>query len=338
VGLAGWVRTAARGAYAPAQAASSGAFLFFSLFEIDPSANMPYNLSTMNVMCLNKILGRRLTVLLCLVLPLAHARAQAGAVDQELKEEFAYIDMLQQLRMPDIAEEVIAEAKKRFPEAGPQFKVREIQGLLWQANSTTERRMSMHSDKTRRVLGVTLRRRRLLLLWQVRDADKQYLEFFQEGRQARPASSLLPRLATRSAQMLLYLGKDREAIDPTSGFSSALPWDIARNVHSSRHGGTDYQARSLHPEKRGEAAILKDAEASSTSCSEADILFRHGDRQKAPIFVLPRRRQSDEGSGREHTCRSSIRFNTPCAKDKDGSQGMLRKARCPIAATCWPCC
>ena len=86
----------------------------------------------MNEKRFNIFLGHALVLLLSVSLPVASVQAQEAAADQELREEFRYIDLLQQLRMPDIADEVIAEAKKKYPEAAAQFKVREIQGLLWQ--------------------------------------------------------------------------------------------------------------------------------------------------------------------------------------------------------------
>jgi hypothetical protein len=62
-----------------------------------------------------KIFGCRLVGLLSVVIPLCGAFAQASAEDEALHVELRYIELLQQLRMPDIADEVIAETKKRFP-------------------------------------------------------------------------------------------------------------------------------------------------------------------------------------------------------------------------------
>ena len=59
------------------------------------------------------------------------------AYADDLSDELKFIDELQRLRMPDIAETIIEETRKRFkpaeyPEVTTQLKVREIQGLLWQ--------------------------------------------------------------------------------------------------------------------------------------------------------------------------------------------------------------
>ena len=87
----------------------------------------------LNLMC---VCGRRLALGAGLAVCLLSLRA-GGASESEFQDELRFIDALQWMRMPDIAEEVIAEARKRFPEAefpeaGPQLKVRETQGLLSQ--------------------------------------------------------------------------------------------------------------------------------------------------------------------------------------------------------------
>ena len=56
--------------------------------------------------------------------------AQPAAVDPALNEEIAFIKALLAEDMPDLAEPVIAAAKKKWPNAGPKLKVLELQGKL----------------------------------------------------------------------------------------------------------------------------------------------------------------------------------------------------------------
>ena len=56
--------------------------------------------------------------------------AQPAAADPELTEELAFIKALLDEDMPDLAEPVIAAAKKKWPNAGPKLKVLELQGKL----------------------------------------------------------------------------------------------------------------------------------------------------------------------------------------------------------------
>lgn len=295
---------------------------------------MPYNLSTMNVMCLNKILGRRLTVLLCLVLPLAHARAQAGAVDQELKEEFAYIDMLQQLRMPDIAEEVIAEAKKRFPEAGPQFKVREIQGLLWQAKFDDVKKIvdAMPDKNSAEYWALTLAMADAYYAYgKYGDADKLYLEFFKKVDKPGPALvSFYRDSAYKYAQMLLYLGKDREALDAYKRlFKVPLEEDVARNVHADMAELMIKLAPDIQ-KKEEKAAMLKEAEGIVDKLLwKQDIWFGKAIVMKAHIFVLRGDVKGAKDLVENYMPQLKTIHDALREQDKDGSQGMLRMSPMP---------
>ena len=56
--------------------------------------------------------------------------AQPAAVDPELTEELAFIKALLDEDMPDLAEPVIAAAKKKWPNAVPKLKVLELKGKL----------------------------------------------------------------------------------------------------------------------------------------------------------------------------------------------------------------
>jgi len=66
-------------------------------------------------------------------IPFAHVRAADGTQDPAAdasKEELQFISALVESGMPDLAEPVIAEAKKKWPAIGPKLKVLELQGDL----------------------------------------------------------------------------------------------------------------------------------------------------------------------------------------------------------------
>ena len=58
------------------------------------------------------------------------AAAESGADSDEAKAEVEYVAALVEANMPDIAADVIAAAKKRWPDLGPKLKVMELQGEL----------------------------------------------------------------------------------------------------------------------------------------------------------------------------------------------------------------
>lgn len=75
----------------------------------------------------------------CVCLPRAAAAeeeaeeaAKPAAADPALKEELSFISALIEANLSDLAEPVIEAAKKKWPNAGPKFKVMEIQGDLSQ--------------------------------------------------------------------------------------------------------------------------------------------------------------------------------------------------------------
>ena len=60
----------------------------------------------------------------------AEGAAEADSADAAAREELRFINALVDAGMPDIAEPVIAAAKKKWPQIGPKLKVLELQGDL----------------------------------------------------------------------------------------------------------------------------------------------------------------------------------------------------------------
>ena len=258
----------------------------------------------------------------------------AGAVDPELNEELRYIDVLQQVRMPDIAEEVIAEAKKRFPEAAAELKVRETQGLLWQGKfEAVKKAVDGIPDKT----GAEYWALKLALAdayytyGKYGDADKLYLEFFKKVD--KPPSQLVSFYrdsAYKYAQMLLYLGREREALDAFRRVLKVpLAEEVARNVSADMAELMLKLAAGL--QKKGEReALLKEAEGMVDKLLwKQDVWFGKAIVMKAHVFLL----RSDVKGAQElvenympqlKTIHDSLR-----EQDKDGSQGLLRMSPMP---------
>ena len=99
----------------------------------------------------SKIFGCWLVGLLGVGIPLCGAFAQADA-EKALEDELKYIELLQQMRMPDIANEVIAETKARFPGRAAKLRVSELKGLLSGLLTTSRRRSTRSPIKTGLIL------------------------------------------------------------------------------------------------------------------------------------------------------------------------------------------
>jgi TolA-binding protein len=251
-----------------------------------------------------------------------------------LEEEFKYIDLLQQLRMPDVAEEVIAEAKKRFPEAAAQFKVRETQGLLWQGKFDEVKKVvdALPDKNSAEFWALTLAMADAYYAYQkYGDADKLYLEFFKKVDKPAPALvSFYRDSAYKYAQMLLYLGKDREALDAYRRlFKVPLEEDQARNINADMAELMLKLAPGI-AKKEDKAALLKEAEGVVDKLLwKQDIWFGKAIVMKAHIFML----RGDVKGAQElvenympqlKTIHDSLRED-----DKDGSRGILRMSPMP---------
>ncbi len=285
----------------------------------------------------DRILGLRLAFLLCVTLPVVCVQAQGDAGDQALREEFKYIDLLQQLRMPDIAEEVIAEAKKLYPEAAAQFKVREIQGLLWQGKFDDVKKVvdAMPDKNSPEFWALTLAMADAYYAYgKYADADKLYLEFFTKVDKPAPALvSFYRDSAYKYAQMLLYLGKDREALDAFRRlFKVPLEEDVARQVQADMAELMLKLVPGLRLQKKEDKVteMLKDAEGTVDKLLwKQDVWFGKAIVMKAHIFLL----RGDVKGAQElvenympqlKTIHDSLR-----EQDPDGSLGMLRMSPMP---------
>ena len=282
----------------------------------------------------NMILGLRFAFLLCAILPFALAQAQGGAGDQALNQEFKYIELLQQLRMPDIADEVIAEAKKQYPEAAAQFKVSEMQGLLSQGKfDDVKKAVDAMADKnSAEFWALTLAMADSYYAYQkYADADKLYLEFFKKVDKPTPALvSFYRDSAYKYAQMLLYLGKDREALEAYRRlFKVPLEEEVERQIRADMAELMLKLAPDIK-KKEDKAAFLKEAEGIIDKLLwKQDIWFGKAIVMKAHIFLL----RGDVKGAQElvenympqlKTIHDSLR-----EQDRDGSLGLLRMSPMP---------
>ncbi len=288
----------------------------------------------MSVICLKPFLGRRFAWLLCVALPVASVWAQERATDPELAEEFKYIDLLQQNRMPDIADEVIADVKKRFPEAAAQLKVREIQGLLWQAKFDEVKKViaAIPDKNSAEYWALTLAMADALYAYsKYADADRLYLEFFKKVD--KPPAALVSFYrdsAYKYAQMLLYVGKEREALEAFKRlFKVPLEEDVARNVQADMAELMLKLAPDI-AKKEDKAAMLKEAEALVDKLLwKQDIWFGKAIVMKAHIAMLRGDVKGAQELVENYMPQLRIIHDSLRESDKDGSQGLLRMSPMP---------
>ena len=277
---------------------------------------------------------RGLVLLLSVSWSFSCAFAQENAAEQELREEFKYIELLQQLRMPDIAEEVIAEAKKKYPEVAARLKVSEIQGLLSQGKfDDVQKVIDAIADKNGAdYWALSLAKADAFYAFgKYADADKLYLDFFKKVDKPSPALvSFYRDSAYKYAQMLLYLGKDRAALDAFRRlFKVPLEEDVARQVQADMAELMLKLAPDIQ-KKEEKDAVLKEAEGTVDKLLwKQDVWFGKAIVMKAHIYLL----RGDVKGAQElvenympqlKTIHDSLR-----EQDADGTLGMLRMSPMP---------
>ena len=289
----------------------------------------------MNDKGFNILSCRGLVLLLCVSVPCAGALAQAAdAAEQELREEFKYIEMLQQLRMPDIAEEVIAAAKQKFPDAAAKFKVSEMQGLLSQGKfDEVQKAIDAIADKNgAEFWAMTLAKADAYYAFgKYPDADKLYLDFFKKVDKPSPALvSFYRDSAYKYAQMLLYLGKDRQALDAFRRlFKVPLEEDVERQVRADMAELMLKLAPGIE-KKEEKAALLKEAETTVDKLLwKQDIWFGKGIVMKAHIFLLQGNIQGAQDLVENYMPQLKTIHDALREQDADGALGMLRMSPMP---------
>ncbi|MFA7172061.1 MAG: tetratricopeptide repeat protein [Kiritimatiellia bacterium] len=260
--------------------------------------------------------------------------AQESKVDAELKEELKYIELLQQMRMPDIAEQVIADVKKAYPEAGPQLKVREFQGLLWQGKfDEVKVQIDAIPDKnSSEFWALTLAMADAYYAFQrYAEADKLYQEFFKKvAKPSEAMHSFYRDSAYKYAQMLLYLGKDAEALKAYKLLSNVkLEEDRERNVNADMAELMLKLAVDLK-DKAAKAAMLKEAEVLVDKLLwKQDVWFGKAIVMKAHVAMLRDDIKGAQALVENYMPQLKIIHDSLLEDDPDGTRGWLRMSPMP---------
>lgn len=281
-----------------------------------------------------KIFGCRLVGLLSVVIPLCGAFAQASAEDEALNVELRYIELLQQLRMPDIADEVIAETKTRFPEAAAKLKVSETKGLLSQGRfDEVQKVIDAIPDKNGvEFWALTLAKADAYYAFgKYADADKLYLTFFKKIE--KPAGALVTFYrdsAYKYAQMLLYLGKDREALAAFRNlFKVSLEEEVERQVRADM---AELMIKLLPDvqKKEDKDKMSKEAEANVDKLLwKQDVWFGKAIVMKAHLFLMRGDLKGAQELVENYMPQLKTIHDSLLEQDRDGSLGMLRMSPMP---------
>ncbi len=223
----------------------------------------------------------------------AFAQAPGGS---DFDQEERFIEALQQARMPDIAEDVIAEARKRFTEAThpgvvARLKVCEIRGQLSLGKfDDVKKIIAAISDKNgTEYWALTLALADSYYAFEkYPDADKLYLEFFKKV--TKPNDALLKfyrESAGKYVMMLLRLNREKDALQAYRYLLSVpLEEDLQRRAMAEM---AELMLKLAPTVTKAEerTAFLKEAEALTDKLLwKQDIWFGKAVVMKAHIALL----------------------------------------------------
>ena len=283
-----------------------------------------------------KIFPCGMVLLWSVVCPFACTLAQTAEEEVALREELKYINALQQALMPDLAEEVIGQTGARFqwPEAVTELKVAKTKGQLLQGKfDEVQKVIDAIPDKN----GVefwasTLAKADAYYAYgKYPDADKLYLEFFKKVD--KPAGLLVPfyrESAYKYAQMLLYLGKEREALPAFRNlFKVPLEDEMERQIRADMAELMLKLAPGVQKKEEKDKMLKEAEEMVDKLLWKQDVWFGKAIVMKAHVFLL----RGDVAGAQElvenYMPQLKTIHDSVAQQDPDGSQGYLRMSPMP---------
>ena len=264
---------------------------------------------------------------------------RVAVASPESDEELRYIDALQRMRMPDIAEEVIVEARKRFPAAEfPEFalqlKVRESQGLLSQGKfEDVQKEIDKIANKTSPEYWAQFLAMAdaYYAFSQYAEADKRYLEFFKKVE--KPPAELTTFFrdsAYKYSMMLLAMGRDTDALAAYRHlFKIPLDESVLRKVQAEV---AELLIKIAPAEQKKEAreAMLKEAEGLVDKLLwKQDIWFGKAIVMKAHISLLRGNLKGAQDMVENYMPQLKIIHESLLEEDPDGRFGLLQMSPMP---------
>jgi TolA-binding protein len=311
----------------------------FYHFEFDQSPYLSYNVAIMETKNNFVVSGCVRHVFACVGIGFLACALSSTAYADELSDELKFIDELQRLRMPDIAETVIEEARKRFkpaeyPDVANQLKVREIQGLLWLGEFAKVQTMvdAIKDKNSEEYWALVLAMADGYYAFQnYAEADKRYKDFFVKvDKPARGLVSFYRDSAYKYVQMLLYLNRDAEAL---VAYRYLFKIPLEEGVRRSIEAEVAELILKLAPEEKSKEkrdAMMKEAEALCDKLLwKQDIWFGKAIVMKAHVYKFQNDVKGAQKLVESYMQQLRIIHDALKAEDPDGTLGQLRMSPMP---------
>ena len=280
-------------------------------------------------------------IFICGLLAVALAgpvRAQETAAEDNIKEELEYIRLLQEMRMPDIAEEVINDLKAKRPDAVAQLKVAEVQGqlALGKFDEVQKRIDAIPDKKGLEFWALTLAKANAYYgRQQYKEVDKLYLAFFAQFKDPKVKvpdtfTTFYRDSAYAYAQILLNTGRDKDALQAFERLSKVKLEEYTERQVLSDKAELCLKLASLESNAKEKAGYLARANAYADKLLwNQDVFFGKAIVYKMHIAML--RGDIKKAQELEETYMPQLKLiHDALRKDEeDGAQGLLRMSPMP---------
>ncbi len=236
--------------------------------------------------------------------------------------------------MPDLADIVIDQVKKKFPDAAPKLKVAEIQGLLSLGKFDEVQKIidAIPDKRGAEYWAMTLAKADTYFSFgKHEEAEKLYKRFFAANARPTPAlASFYRDSAYKYAQMLLYIGRDKDALEAYNLLSAVkLDEELARRILAEK---AELMLKLAPLEKNvsaKNALLMKADKVADKLLWKQDLWFGKAVVFKAHILMLQGKSQEADELVETYMTQLKTIHDSLREQDPDGTYGMLRMSPMP---------
>jgi len=284
-----------------------------------------------------KILCGAVAAVACAFTALAQGSG-ATLSEAQLTEEMYYINFLQnELRMPDIAGEVIADLKAKYPgdEAlTVKIKVAEMQGLLSQGKFDEVQKVidAIKDKKSVEYWALVLAKADSYYAFGRYDESSQLYQKFFTAFPTPPAAltTFFRDSAYRYAQMLILRGKKKEALKTYQLLSKIKLDENAQRAVWSDIAELNLQLAPLEKDPKVKSAMMKEADAlASKLLWNQDVFFGKAIVFKAHCLLMQGKVAAAQQMVEDYMPQLKTIHDALREMDPDGTHGELRMSPMP---------
>ena len=265
-------------------------------------------------------------------------RAQEAAAESGIKEELEYVRLLQEERLPDIAEEVIKDLKAKHPDAVAQLKVAEIQGQLSLGKFDEVQKAidAIPDKKGLEFWALTIAKADAYYAHhQYKETDKLYLAFFSQFKDPKvkvpdALTAFYRDTAYKYAQILQTTGRDKDALQAYERLSKIKLEEFRERPVLSDKAELCLKLASAESNAKAREEYLKRANAYADKLLwNQDVFFGKAIVYKMHIATLRGDVKTAEELEETYMPQLKLIHDTLRKEEAEGAEGLLRMSPMP---------